>query len=56
MYFDSRGRLRSLLTSWTDVWQPDAFALAAGGRSWFRIDDLLALGALVDEIGGHDVK
>jgi hypothetical protein len=55
-YFDSRGRLRSLLTSWTDVVTPDAFATAAGDRSWFRVDDLLRLRALIDEMGRHRGK
>ena len=52
MYFDARGSLRSLLASWTDVPVPDAFALASAGRSWFRLDDLLWLRALLDEVGG----
>ena len=56
MYFDSRGRLRSLLTSWTNVQTPDAFAAAAADRSWFRIDDLLRLRALLDEVRRHHVK
>ena len=51
MFFDARGRLRSLLASWTDVPVPDAFDLASAGRSWFRVDDLLRLCALLDEIG-----
>jgi len=50
MFFDDRGRLRSLLASWTDVDEPDAFAQCAAGRSWLRTDDLLQLRALVDEI------
>lgn len=56
MYFDARGRLRSLLTSWTDVQVPDAFACASAGRSWFRLDDLLRLRALLDlakEVSGN---
>jgi hypothetical protein len=56
MYFDSRGRLRSLLTSWTDVQSPDAFAQAAGERSWFRVDDLLRLRVLINEMRRHVVK
>jgi hypothetical protein len=56
MYFDARGRLRSLLASWTDVWHPDAFAAAAGDRSWFRVDDLLRLRALIDELTRCGVK
>jgi hypothetical protein len=49
MFFDAHGRLRSLLSSWTDVYARDAFAQASGGRSWFRIDDLLCLRALLDQ-------
>jgi hypothetical protein len=34
MFFDDQGRLRSLLASWTDVVEPDAFAECSAGRSW----------------------
>jgi hypothetical protein len=51
MYFDARGRLRSVLTSWTSLGDQDAFAQASAGRSWFRPDDLLRLAALVAELG-----
>jgi hypothetical protein len=54
MYYDTRGRLRSVLASWTDVPKPDLFAQASAGRSWFRADDLLRLGALIDELAGVD--
>jgi hypothetical protein len=50
IYFDSRGRLRSMLTSWTDVVQDDAFMQASAGRSWFRPDDLVRLHALLTEL------
>ncbi|CAN7677844.1 DUF5372 family protein [Paraburkholderia hospita] len=57
MYFDAHKRLRSVLASWTDVPEPDLFAQASGGHSWFRTDDLLRLRALVDDLlGAHDVK
>ena len=52
MFFDAKGRLRSLLTSWTDVQEADAFGRASAGRSWFRIDDLLRLRALLDQVDG----
>jgi hypothetical protein len=52
VYFDAKGRLRSMLTSWTDVGQQDAFMQASGGRSWFRPDDLLRLSALLSQLGG----
>jgi len=47
MYYDARGRLCSLLTSWTDVHDQDLFAQASAGQSWFRVDDLLKLNALI---------
>ena len=49
-FFDEDGHLRSLLASWTDVDEPDAFTRVAAGRSWLRIDDLARLRALVDEV------
>ena len=44
-------RIYSVPAGWTDVEEPDAFAAIAAGRSLFRVDDLLALVALVDELG-----
>lgn len=49
MYYDSKGRLRSMLTAWTSLAEPDLFARAARGRSWFRVDDLLRLCAQLTE-------
>lgn len=49
MFFDAQGRLRSLLISWTDAQVPDAFARASDGCSWFRVDDLLRLRAILDQ-------
>ena len=57
MYYDANRRLCSMLAAWTDVPVPDLFAQASAGRSWFRVDDLLALCALIDELlGGLNVK
>ena len=47
MYYDARGQLRSMLTSWTSLHELDSFMAASGGRSWFRVDDLLRLSALM---------
>jgi hypothetical protein len=52
MYYDSKGKLRSMLTAWTSLAEPDQFAQAARGRSWFRVDDLLRLAAQVGELKG----
>lgn len=50
MYFDGRGRLRSMLTSWTSLAHDDLFSQVSDGRSWFRVDDLLRLAALLVEL------
>jgi len=50
MFYDANGRLASMLASWTNVDEPDAFAQAAAGRSWFRTDDLRRLRALIDDL------
>jgi hypothetical protein len=52
MYYDARGRLRSVLASWTDVPESDLFTQASAQRSWFRTDDLLRLRALIDAFPG----
>jgi hypothetical protein len=46
MYYDVHGQLRSMLTSWTSLHELDSFMAASGGRSWFRVDDLLLLSEL----------
>ncbi|EQD62459.1 hypothetical protein B2A_02806 [mine drainage metagenome] len=53
MYYDNKGKLRSMLTAWTSLAEPDQFAQAARGRSWFRVDDLLRLAAQVGELKGR---
>jgi hypothetical protein len=45
-YYDSSGKLKSLLTNVTDVVSKDAFDRISAGRSAFRVDDLLELQAL----------
>lgn len=50
MYFDTAGKLRSILASWTSLAEEDAFIRVSAGRSWFRTDDLLRLNRLVAEL------
>ncbi len=50
MFFAEDGHLRSLLASWTDVDEPDAFARAAAGRACLRVDDLMRLRALLEAV------
>jgi hypothetical protein len=47
-FFDDTGQLTSLPAGWTDVDPPDPFVVVASGRSPFRVDDLLALAALLE--------
>jgi hypothetical protein len=47
-YYDPSGKLKSLLTNVTDVASKDAFDRISGGRSAFRVDDLLELWRLFD--------
>ena len=48
-YYDSSGKLRSLLTNVTDVVTQDAFEQTSAGRSAFRIDDLLELRRFINK-------
>jgi hypothetical protein len=56
MYFDARGRLSSMLISWTSLAAVDPFAQASAGRSWWRPDDLLHLAALIAEVQHRSVR
>ncbi len=48
VYFhDGEGHLCSLPARWTSVVAPDPFVAVAAGRSYFRMEDLLALSALL---------
>ena len=48
IYFrDGHGHLTSLPAAWTSVVPADAFVAVAAGRSWFRVQDLVDLAALV---------
>ncbi len=42
--------------AWTDVEGPDPFLVVSAGRSSFRVEDLLALVALVAEMNGRSCK
>lgn len=50
MYFDEAGKLRSMLTEWTDLRNSDPFIEASKGRSWFRLDDLVNLSMFIETL------
>ena len=47
-FYGAHGCLKSFLTNVTDVLLMDEFTRISGGRSAFRVDDLLALRQLLD--------
>lgn len=51
-FHNDEGHLCSIPVSWTSMATPDPFVAVAQGRSLFRIEDLLALVALVRELSG----
>ncbi len=54
-FFGDDGRLSSLPAGWTDIDPPDPFLVVAAGRSWFRVDDLVFLAHLVEQLRGEGV-
>jgi hypothetical protein len=50
MFFDSQGRLRSLLASWTDIDGSDELGQAAADRPFVRVDDLVELTTVIAQI------
>jgi len=47
VYFDKNGDVTTVLTSWTDVAEPDLFVLQSAGRSNFRYADLVEISKLL---------
>jgi hypothetical protein len=48
LFEDEEGCVQSVPTAWTTCASPDPFLILSAGRSFFRIEDLLALVALVE--------
>ena len=51
-FYDEQGTVCSLPVGWTDAVPSDVFVTVAAGRSAFLVDDLVALGELVETIRG----
>jgi hypothetical protein len=47
VYINQKGDVAAVLTSWTDVAEPDIFVLQSAGRSNFRYSDLIELSRLL---------
>jgi hypothetical protein len=55
-YLDEQGRLRMIPASWTSLAAPDPFVVVSSGRSWFRVEDLLALSRLIEAIDTEGLR
>ena len=49
-YRDPDGRMRFLPTRWTSLAAPDPFVIAAAGKAYFRLEDLIRLAEQIREL------
>jgi len=49
-YLGPDGRMRFLPARWTSLGAPDPFVIAAAGRAYFRLEDLVRLTELIKEL------
>jgi len=49
-YLGPDGRKRYLPARWTSLGAPDPFVIAAAGRAYFRLDDLVRLAELIKDL------
>ena len=47
---DDHGGVLAIPLAWTDACESDAFVVIAAGRSFFRVEDLVRLVELVEEL------
>ncbi|MCG7853002.1 MAG: Y4bD/Y4pK family protein [Methanosarcinaceae archaeon] len=50
---DENDQVIAVPIRWTDAAPPDPFVVVAGGRSYFRTEDLVRLVNLIDGLKGH---
>jgi hypothetical protein len=51
-YTDDRGELVSVPAAWTSGCAPDPVVVVSAGRSAFRVEDLVDLARLIEELKG----
>jgi hypothetical protein len=49
-YRDPEGRMRYLAARWTSLATPDPFVIAARGRAYFRLEDLIRLAEQIRDL------
>ena len=55
-FFNTKGRKSSVPLYWTDIGPQDPFVAVSAGRSFFRVEDLLSLVRLIEEISSAKRK
>jgi hypothetical protein len=55
-FFNTKGRKSSVPLHWTDIGPEDPFVAVSAGRSFFRVEDLLGLVRLIEEINSANRK
>jgi hypothetical protein len=55
-FFNTKGRKSSVPLHWTDIGPKDPFVVVSAGRSFFRVEDLLGLVRLIEEINSAKRK
>jgi hypothetical protein len=56
LFFNAKGRRSSVPLDWTDIGQKDPFVAVSAGRALFRVEDLLGLVRLIEELNGANQK
>ena len=49
-YLGPDGRMRYLAARWTSLAAPDPFVIAAAGRAYFRLEDLIRAAELIKDL------
>jgi len=49
-YWDTNDRMRYLPARWTSLTVPDPFVMAAAGRAYFRLENLIQVAELIEDL------
>jgi hypothetical protein len=55
-FFNAKGRRSSVPLHWSDIGLEDPFVAVSAGRSLFRVEDLLGLVGLIEEMNSANRK
>ncbi|MBW2634238.1 MAG: hypothetical protein JRE14_08990 [Deltaproteobacteria bacterium] len=56
LFFNAKERRSSVPLDWTDIGTVDPFVAVSAGRALFRVEDLLGLVRLIEEINSRNRK